>query len=459
MKFGPSFTDEILAAGLGGLKFVWSRTRGTITGRENLTDEQNKILDEVIKAHDPTKIPRPPDSYMTQPEKLGAWADFGDDMPELAPVVATEMTEDGWRGVTAEGEIFLVRAQRTEGEEAKPPESVVVNHGGKLIGRRRVADNVVSVADYMEAFDRARVLHRANSNEEALAEINKAIAVVSTARARFNRAMMLLSLGRWREGFEEFEEIEREPPFLRPNAQRAMAAGIAPWRDEPIEGKRLLIVHDHGFGDTIMMLRFVEAIGRIGNACFVLAVPPELQKIAAQFGAIVEIESSEADYFTSFLHLMRWLEVEPENIPTEPYVAVESNLVARWRDQLGPTERRRVGVAWSVGFGERDGDFPRALPLAEIIARYPDAEFHSVQTQGRDEAHEHGVLTHDLYDFASTAALMLSMDEIATVDTAAVHLAGAIGHKNVTLLLSRWHSWRWYGNPFYPEIQIVESGR
>jgi ADP-heptose:LPS heptosyltransferase len=45
---------------------------------------------------------------------------------------------------------------------------------------------------------------------------------------------------------------------------------------------------------------------------------------------------------------------------------------------------------------------------------------------------------------------MLCMDEIVTVDTAAVHLAGAIGHANVKLLLSYWHSWRWikswYGN-------------
>jgi hypothetical protein len=72
-EIGPSFGDEILAAGLGGLKFVWSLTDGTITGRENLTDEQNKILDKVIAAHDPTKIPGPPGSFWHTHNKDGSF--------------------------------------------------------------------------------------------------------------------------------------------------------------------------------------------------------------------------------------------------------------------------------------------------------------------------------------------------------------------------------------------------
>jgi hypothetical protein len=374
-------------------------------------------------------------------------------------VVAAEATEYGWRGITAEGEILQVSVEG----KSSIPESVTVWHGGKLFGRRRVVSDVVSVTDYLAAFDRARIAHRANKNEEALIAINATIAIVDTARARFNRAMILLALGRWREGFEEYEICEREPPFLRPGVQRAIAAGVAPWRGEPLDGKRLLIIHDHGFGDTLMMLRFVEAVDRIAGGCFVLAVAPELKTIAVQFGDIVEIESSEADYFTSFLQLMRWFEIEPAEIPTAPYIVVDKNLIARWREKLGPKTRHRVGVAWSIGVGERDGDFPRSVPLEEIInfRRFVDvnAEFHSVQTQGRDEAHELGVATHDLVDFASTAALMVNLDEIMSVDTAAIHLAGAIGHPYATVLLSHWHSWRWNGNPFYPNVRIVESGR
>jgi len=51
--FGPTFGDEVHAAGLGGLPFSWTPT-GEIYGRENLTPEQNTTLDGVVAAHDPT---------------------------------------------------------------------------------------------------------------------------------------------------------------------------------------------------------------------------------------------------------------------------------------------------------------------------------------------------------------------------------------------------------------------
>ena len=54
-QLGPTFGDEVLAAGLGNLPFSWGATDETITGRENLTAAQNTTLDGVIAAHDPSK--------------------------------------------------------------------------------------------------------------------------------------------------------------------------------------------------------------------------------------------------------------------------------------------------------------------------------------------------------------------------------------------------------------------
>jgi len=53
-NLGPTFGDELKAAGLHGLPFSWL-TDGTILGRENLTEEQNTALDQVIGAHDPAQ--------------------------------------------------------------------------------------------------------------------------------------------------------------------------------------------------------------------------------------------------------------------------------------------------------------------------------------------------------------------------------------------------------------------
>ena len=54
-QLGPTFADEVTAAGLGGLPFSWGATDDSITGRENLTSAQNTTLDGVIAVHDPTK--------------------------------------------------------------------------------------------------------------------------------------------------------------------------------------------------------------------------------------------------------------------------------------------------------------------------------------------------------------------------------------------------------------------
>jgi hypothetical protein len=50
---GPNFPYELEAAGLVGLPISWAGDSDTITGRENLTPEQNTQLDAVIAAHDP----------------------------------------------------------------------------------------------------------------------------------------------------------------------------------------------------------------------------------------------------------------------------------------------------------------------------------------------------------------------------------------------------------------------
>jgi hypothetical protein len=48
-QLGPTFGEEVLAAGLGGLPFSWGATSDDIFGRENLTSEQNATLDGVIE--------------------------------------------------------------------------------------------------------------------------------------------------------------------------------------------------------------------------------------------------------------------------------------------------------------------------------------------------------------------------------------------------------------------------
>jgi hypothetical protein len=54
-QLGPTFGDEVSAAGLAGAPFGWGPTDDDITGRQNLTSAQNTTLDGVVAAHDPAK--------------------------------------------------------------------------------------------------------------------------------------------------------------------------------------------------------------------------------------------------------------------------------------------------------------------------------------------------------------------------------------------------------------------
>ena len=345
----------------------------------------------------------------------------------LDPVVCHERTAYGWRGLTAEGEVLEVKSKA-----ATIPSEISVARGGVEIGRRMVGNEwPVDIDKYLFHFNRAVDCYKAGEIDEALHWSEITLQIAPTLRAKFNRAMILLAGGHWKEGFEAYWRCEQRAPFMRPQVREALDHGLERWRGEDLRGKRLLVMHAHGFGDSLMMLRYLPELQAQG-AHVMLDVPQELGRLVTRWAE----PDGDYDYFVPLLHLLYFLNVTPDEVDGAPYLDVEQS----WHLPL--TRKRRVGLAWSIG-KPSDGDYPRQVPLAELVAAFPDAELHSVQAQGAAEAQALGVQTHDFRDFADCAALMMQMDAIVSVDTAALHLAGAIGHPRVFGLLSHWASWRW----------------
>jgi Glycosyltransferase family 9 (heptosyltransferase) len=368
-------------------------------------------------------------------------------LPELDPVVAYEITDYGWRGLTAQGEIYEVKG--SNGHRVEVPSEIIVARGGKPFGRRAIRnERAIDIEAYLSHFNRAVDCYKQNRLECALVESDLSLKAFPTLRGKFNRAMVLLASGRWSEGLAEYLECEQHAPFMRPQVRDALDRGMQPWRGESLRGKKLLLLHAHGFGDTIQMLRYVKTFRSVG-ARVVVALPPELQSLA-------KMPFSEgADYFCPILHLLHFLHVKPENVDGRPYLAVDGKIAQAWRTRI-QSSNRKVGVAWSVGKPSA-GDYPRAIPLWQLVEMLGErTEIHSVQMQNADEARELGVHVHQFADFENCAALMLRMDAIISVDTAALHLAGAIGHPNVTALLSHWHSWRWLA-PWYERMKFCRQ--
>jgi hypothetical protein len=385
---------------------------------------------------------------------------FVDNLPALDPIIAHEVTERGWRGLTEHGEILDVTGNVAIIEAAP---DVLVMRNGTPIGRRALANKYqIHIDSYLQHYNCAIEKLKANRCVEALAEFDAAIALAPTVRAQFNRSLALLALGRWREGFAAHEY--RLDLLMPPLCAAVHALGMRRWQGEDLAGKTLLLVHDAGFGDSIMLLRYVPMLLARG-AVVQLLMPPELKTFTAPLGEHRNVadfyEARDAvDYWCPMLSLLHMLQATIATVPPPVQLEPDPVLVERWRRVIDP-DRHNVGIAWSVG---RDvaGDYPRAIPLDQLVGALvgmfdANAAVYSVQQQDADAARALGIKAFNFADFADCAALISLMDEIITIDTAAAHVAGAIDHPNVTVLLSHWASWRWLDNAFYPQFRICQQ--
>jgi ADP-heptose:LPS heptosyltransferase len=68
--------------------------------------------------------------------------------------------------------------------------------------------------------------------------------------------------------------------------------------------------------------------------------------------------------------------------------------------------------------------------------------------------------TDELEDFADTAALIMNLDLVISVDTSVAHLAGALGRPVWTLLHAD-PDWRWLlqreDSPWYPTMRLFRQ--
>jgi ADP-heptose:LPS heptosyltransferase len=68
--------------------------------------------------------------------------------------------------------------------------------------------------------------------------------------------------------------------------------------------------------------------------------------------------------------------------------------------------------------------------------------------------------THDLHDFADTAALVQNLDLVISVDSAVAHLAGALGIRT-WVLVQFVPDWRWLtertDSPWYPTMKLFRQ--
>jgi len=308
------------------------------------------------------------------------------------------------------------------------------------------------------------VLHTCRQEEE-LAErcFRTALDLDATyAKARFNLSYLLLRQGRMLEGWPALE--------ARPWSLDLDAKIPAPrWRGEPLAGQSLLIGCEGGYGDWLQFVRYVPILkamgaGRIGIVCQptltrLFTGMPELDAVVA----VGDVVPPGWDLWTLPLSLPHLCQSRVESLPASiPYLHATTEDIAAWRARL-PDARLRIGLAWK-GNPAFENDADRSL--SSLTALAPLALVEGIQwvslqmDRGQEELAQvpAGMRIFDpspwIRDFADTAALMSHLDLVLSVDTAAAHLAGALGRPCWVLLPHYKTDWRWFrgreDSPWYP---------
>ncbi|MGB7985879.1 MAG: hypothetical protein WCF54_12010, partial [Terracidiphilus sp.] len=133
-----------------------------------------------------------------------------------------------------------------------------------------------------------------------------------------------------------------------------------------------------------------------------------------------------------------------------------------------PASGLRVGIAWT-GNPSHPKNRARSVPLDLLATLFDleDVHFFSLQI-GAPEAELKARKTRavDLEpftkDMADTAAQMMQMDLILSIDTSMAHLAGALG-RPLWVMLNKVADWRWLLEredcPWYPNARLIRQPR
>ncbi|MBF0138671.1 MAG: glycosyltransferase family protein [Magnetococcales bacterium] len=277
------------------------------------------------------------------------------------------------------------------------------------------------------------------------------------AEIHYNLSRALLMVGDYREGW-----LENEWRWQTRHYQSVSKIFPHPlWQGESLQGRRILLLQEQGFGDGIQMIRYAALLAGMGGTVLVVCDQPLLRLFATmpavQGVALFDDPPPTADYCCPMMSLPKLCDTRLETIPSVvPYLFPLPNhhLPKVWEAHKRPV----VGLIWR---GKTRHQL--TLNLLKPLLSVQTVSFLSLQKDARTEELT-GLPILDtqslLTDFAVTATLMVELDLIISIDSATAHLAGALG-KPVWILVSHASEWRWLAEgiqaPWYPTAMLYRQ--
>jgi hypothetical protein len=309
-----------------------------------------------------------------------------------------------------------------------------------------------------------RDLHR---YAEALEYYEKAEALLpSSADVHWNKSLCLLSMGNFEQGWEEYEWRRTLPDLYDSSRQFGAPLWLG---EESLSGKTILLHAEQGLGDSIQFCRYAACVGDMGAKVILEVQQPLINVLAGLEGVehLVPRGSDIAcDFHAPLLSIPFALRNKLDTVPAKiPYLRADPELIEQWREVTAAKPGPRVGLVWSGNVAFRNNR-RRSISLQTMLAALPaEAHYWSLQKDVSDEdealiRRSGNMQRFGLTDFAHTAAQIMLMDVVISVDTSIAHLAAALG-KPTWVLLSFKSDWRWMSDrsdsPWYPNVTLFRQ--
>ena len=292
----------------------------------------------------------------------------------------------------------------------------------------------------------------------------------SHVTARFNLAVSYLIMGDYARGWPAYESRWQYEHLAGSLPQHAQPR----WTGQDLKDKTILVVGEQGHGDNIQFCRFLFNLHAMG-AKILFQVTDGMIPLLSNASIINWVgrytdTPPEFDYWVPIMSIPGVLGITVDNLPKQiSYINAQETQVKEWLQRMGPKTRMRVGFSWS---GRRDAwlNQHKGMPfetMLELVKNNPEYEWINLQVDATDEESQAladaGVTMYPgtIASFADTAALMMCLDVVISVDTAVTHLAGALGRP--TWLMLQWFAtdWRWMldrdSSPWYSTVRIFRQ--
>ncbi len=229
---------------------------------------------------------------------------------------------------------------------------------------------------------------------------------------------------------------------------------------EDLSDKTLYTYYEAGFGDLIMLYRFMpELVSKCKKVIF--KPQKELKPLfdensygAEIMGMYIYENEINFDYHLPFLSLPYVLNKSGEDMfihHDDGYLKANPDRVKYFREKYFNNDKFKIGIKWQ---GNTYYDKARILRVEDFFRLFElnDTQFYSCQTFDGSEKFsqikdKYNVidLAPDFRDFAYTAAAVENLDLIICNDTSLAHLAGAMC-KPCWILLPHVYNWRWHND-------------